>query len=202
MVCIRERRNEHITFAPSPSFPGRHQEASMPKKCARCGIRLDVPCTNPVCDGHHNERRGDVCVYCATNERSTPGFSAAACFAACVQAYTILAMERSEAKTRWTAYRAAGDPSKLLAIAPLLALPAVSGPRRSCGVRRAVVALRCACPTSRRRRGTPSGSVTRFTPLPAAGVTGTDSRVGEMHDCQGTWSTVFRTVSHPQGVVG
>jgi hypothetical protein len=30
-------------------------------------------------------------------------------------------------------------------------------------------ALRFAYPTARRRRGTPSGSVTRFTPLPAVG---------------------------------
>ena len=41
----------------------------MDKKCASCGILLDVPCPNPVCDGHHNESRGDVCTYCATNER-------------------------------------------------------------------------------------------------------------------------------------
>ena len=50
---------------------------------------------------------------------------------------------------------------------PPSALPVVSGPWRSCGVRLAGVALRFAYPTSRRRRGTPSGSVTRFTPLPA-----------------------------------
>jgi hypothetical protein len=41
----------------------------MDKKCASCGIRLDVPCTHPACDGHHNERRGEVCAYCAMNER-------------------------------------------------------------------------------------------------------------------------------------
>jgi len=41
----------------------------MEKKCARCDIRLDVACANPVCAGHHNESTGDVCVYCATNER-------------------------------------------------------------------------------------------------------------------------------------
>lgn len=41
----------------------------MGKKCASCRIFLDVPCTNPACDGHHNESMGDICVYCATNER-------------------------------------------------------------------------------------------------------------------------------------
>ncbi len=42
----------------------------MAKKCASCGILLDVPCTNPACDGHHNESVGEVCAYCATNERA------------------------------------------------------------------------------------------------------------------------------------
>jgi hypothetical protein len=46
----------------------------MPKKCALCGILLDVPCTNPACDGHHNDSQGDVCVYCATNERTHRGW--------------------------------------------------------------------------------------------------------------------------------
>ena len=41
----------------------------MGKKCARCAILLDVPCLHPACDGHHNDSRGDVCTYCATNER-------------------------------------------------------------------------------------------------------------------------------------
>lgn len=41
----------------------------MSEKCTTCDILLDVRCANPACDGHHNERRGDVCVYCATNER-------------------------------------------------------------------------------------------------------------------------------------
>jgi hypothetical protein len=41
----------------------------MPKKCAICDILLDVLCGNPACDGHHNESIGDVCGYCATNER-------------------------------------------------------------------------------------------------------------------------------------
>ena len=41
----------------------------MQKKCAICDILLDVPCSNPMCDGHHNESMGDVCVYCGTNER-------------------------------------------------------------------------------------------------------------------------------------
>ena len=42
----------------------------MAKKCAKCHILLDVPCTNPACDGHHNESVGEVCVYCATSERA------------------------------------------------------------------------------------------------------------------------------------
>jgi hypothetical protein len=41
----------------------------MEKKCVMCDILLDVPCAHPGCAGHHNESRGDVCVYCATNER-------------------------------------------------------------------------------------------------------------------------------------
>jgi hypothetical protein len=41
----------------------------MQKKCALCHILLDVPCAHPGCPGHHNERRGDVCVYCATHQR-------------------------------------------------------------------------------------------------------------------------------------
>ncbi len=41
----------------------------LPKKCALCGIVLDLPCPNPACDGHSNASRGAVCVYCATNER-------------------------------------------------------------------------------------------------------------------------------------
>jgi hypothetical protein len=41
----------------------------MAKRCVSCSILLDVPCTNMACDGHNNENRGDVCVYCATNER-------------------------------------------------------------------------------------------------------------------------------------
>jgi hypothetical protein len=41
----------------------------MRKKCVSCGILLDAPCPNSACDGHHNESIGDVCVYCATNER-------------------------------------------------------------------------------------------------------------------------------------
>jgi hypothetical protein len=46
----------------------------MAKKCALCGIMLDLPCTNPACAGHRNERRGEVCVYCATNERNNTHF--------------------------------------------------------------------------------------------------------------------------------
>jgi hypothetical protein len=76
-------------------------------------------------------------------------------------AYMILGTARSEAKTRWTAQSAEVEPPKS---------PAISIPRPSCGVRLMFVALRFASPTSRRRRGTPSGSVTRFTPLPAVGL--------------------------------
>ena len=46
----------------------------MPKKCTLCGIILDVPCTNPSCSGHRNERWGEVCVYCATEERKNTRF--------------------------------------------------------------------------------------------------------------------------------
>ena len=42
----------------------------MHQKCTLCGILMDVPCTHPVCEGHRNESVGDVCVYCADNERS------------------------------------------------------------------------------------------------------------------------------------
>jgi hypothetical protein len=61
-----------MSTSPSPrsKLPRTPQEVRKPKKCAHCGIRLDVPCTNPACDGHHNDSRGDVCVYCATNERT------------------------------------------------------------------------------------------------------------------------------------
>ena len=50
-------------------------EARMPKKCTLCDILLDVPCVNPACDGHHNESVGEVCLYCATDERSKRGFA-------------------------------------------------------------------------------------------------------------------------------
>ena len=41
----------------------------MPKKCAICGILLDIPCVTVACSGHHNESVGDVCAYCVANER-------------------------------------------------------------------------------------------------------------------------------------
>ena len=41
----------------------------MEKKCAICTILLDVPCPAPTCTGHHNESVGDICAYCAENER-------------------------------------------------------------------------------------------------------------------------------------
>ena len=49
----------------------------MPKKCVRCGILMDVPCTNAACDGHRNDSVGEVCLYCATNERSKMLFARA-----------------------------------------------------------------------------------------------------------------------------
>ena len=50
---------------------GRDKEAGRPRKCARCGVLLDVACTHEGCPGHHNDRLGNVCRYCATNERET-----------------------------------------------------------------------------------------------------------------------------------
>jgi len=41
----------------------------MDKKCTSCGIVLDVPCVNPACAGHQNESVGDLCSFCATNQR-------------------------------------------------------------------------------------------------------------------------------------
>ena len=41
----------------------------MDKKCISCGIVLDIPCTNPACAGHQNESIGDLCSFCATNQR-------------------------------------------------------------------------------------------------------------------------------------
>ena len=49
----------------------------MPKKCVSCGILMDVPCTKAACDGHRNESVGEVCLYCATNERRKMLFSRA-----------------------------------------------------------------------------------------------------------------------------
>jgi hypothetical protein len=46
----------------------------MHQKCTLCGILMDVPCTNPACDGHRNESVGEVCRYCADNERSNRHF--------------------------------------------------------------------------------------------------------------------------------
>ena len=41
----------------------------VPKQCTLCGIILNVPCLNPHCPGHHNASTGDICAYCATNQR-------------------------------------------------------------------------------------------------------------------------------------
>ena len=46
----------------------------MHQKCALCGMLMDVPCSNPVCGGHRNASVGDVCLYCADNERSNRHF--------------------------------------------------------------------------------------------------------------------------------
>ena len=39
------------------------------KKCLSCRIVLDQPCPNPICPGHHSDSMGDLCQYCATNQR-------------------------------------------------------------------------------------------------------------------------------------
>jgi hypothetical protein len=39
------------------------------KKCINCRIVLDLPCPNPLCPGHDNDSLGDLCQYCATNQR-------------------------------------------------------------------------------------------------------------------------------------
>ncbi len=41
----------------------------MENKCKNCGIILDILCANPACTGHQNESIGDICYYCATNQR-------------------------------------------------------------------------------------------------------------------------------------
>jgi hypothetical protein len=38
-------------------------------KCMVCNILFDVPCSHAACEGHQNERIGNICVYCATYER-------------------------------------------------------------------------------------------------------------------------------------
>ena len=60
--------------APRTTRARTPSEAQRPTKCRRCAIRLDVPCPNPVCDGHDNESWGDVCVYCAINARTNHHF--------------------------------------------------------------------------------------------------------------------------------
>ena len=46
----------------------------MEKKCAMCHILLDVACPHPACAGHQNESVGDLCLYCATNERENMAY--------------------------------------------------------------------------------------------------------------------------------
>jgi len=46
----------------------------MPKKCVVCDILLDVPCPHAACRGHQNASVGDLCMYCATNERESLRF--------------------------------------------------------------------------------------------------------------------------------
>jgi len=36
---------------------------------------MDVPCTKENCDGHRNDSVGEVCRYCATNERRNTLFA-------------------------------------------------------------------------------------------------------------------------------
>jgi hypothetical protein len=57
--------------ASRPPRPRTPPEGHRLRKCTSCGILLDIPCTNPVCDGHGNESHGDVCTYCATDARTT-----------------------------------------------------------------------------------------------------------------------------------
>ena len=40
-------------------------------RCHLYEMLLDVPCPHPACDGHRNDRVGDVCRYCATDARRT-----------------------------------------------------------------------------------------------------------------------------------
>jgi len=49
-------------------------EVVMEKKCAMCHILLDVACPHPACAGHQNESVGDLCLYCATNERENMAY--------------------------------------------------------------------------------------------------------------------------------
>ena len=44
-------------------------EERMQKKCTNCSILLDIPCVTLACPGHHNESVGEICAYCAANER-------------------------------------------------------------------------------------------------------------------------------------
>ena len=60
--------------SPRTSPVTTQEEVSRAKKCTSCGIRLDVPCTNPACGGHGNASHGNVCVYCTTNERANSHF--------------------------------------------------------------------------------------------------------------------------------
>jgi hypothetical protein len=60
--------------SPRTSPATTQDEARRATKCTSCGIRLDVSCTNPVCDGHGNESHGNVCVYCTTNARANSHF--------------------------------------------------------------------------------------------------------------------------------
>ena len=44
----------------------------MENKCKCCEILLDILCINPICIGHQNKNMGDICYYCATNQREIP----------------------------------------------------------------------------------------------------------------------------------
>jgi len=67
----RQAVSEHI----EPPWESKHAEGGpMHKKCALCGILLNVPCPNPACDGHQNTSVGELCLYCADNARGNSNF--------------------------------------------------------------------------------------------------------------------------------
>ena len=75
---------------------GRTERGRMQAKCVTCDILLDVACAHPTCTGHQNESLGDMCVYCATNERETLRFLH-------TFAHSLLSSS-ADLETDWTAY--------------------------------------------------------------------------------------------------